>query len=122
LLLRHYAKWPFTRRPNRPFTIADRRIRKLETGQSEGVYRESLIILHRAFDESFGRRLFATDIDAFLNDKQGFAALAHKLRRFFESSRLYFFSGDRTTAETMFPIQDVRQLATDLAREERTAA
>jgi mxaA protein len=123
LLLWHYAKGPFARRQGRPFTIADRRIRELQTTESsDTLYRDSLIALHRAFDESYGRRLFAEDLSAFLSKRQRFSVLQERLQKFFESSRIFFFSENKHIAETKFPIEDVRELAADLAREEKAAA
>jgi mxaA protein len=123
LLLWHYAKGPFARRPGRPFTRAERRIRELQSKETgDELYRESLIILHRAFDESFGRRVFASDLQTLLNQRQGFANLKDTLQRFFDGSRIFFFSGDKTAAESKFPIDDVKRLAADLAREEKAAA
>lgn len=123
LLLWHYAKGPFAKRQGRPFTIADRRIRELQSAESgDTLYQDALIALHRAFDESYGRRLFAEDLSAFLSQRQRFAVLKQKLQQFFESSRLFFFSGNKQTAESTFSIEDVRKLAADLAREEKAAA
>jgi mxaA protein len=123
LLLWHYAKGPFARRQGRPFTIADRHIRELQSVEADDMlYRDSLIALHRAFDESYGRRVFAEDLSAFLSQRQRFSVLQEKLQHFFESSRIFFFSGNRKAAETRFPIEDVRKLAADLAREEKAAA
>ncbi len=119
LLLWHYAIWPFGKRQGRPFTQADRLIRAI--GGSHAPYREALLILHRAFDEAAGRRLFAGDVSAFIAKHRNFANLTPRLRDFFENSRLYFFSDDRQAAEQHFPIEDVRTLAADLAREERAA-
>jgi mxaA protein len=123
-LLWHYAKWPFSRRAGRPFTVADRRIRDLLlTGaRSDATYRESLIVLHRAFDESLGRRMFAEDLSVFLGKRQRFANLKPIVVRFFEGSRLYFFSGDKSAAEAALPAEDVVRLASNLAHEEREAA
>nr|BAE16964.1 hypothetical protein [Hyphomicrobium denitrificans] len=56
LLLWHYAK-VHSRTEGRPFTMADRRIRELQPPRKHSRYRDSLIALHRAFDESYGRRL-----------------------------------------------------------------
>lgn len=123
LLLWHYAKGPFARRQGRPFTIADRRIRELQSAETgDTLYGNSLIALHRAFDESYGRRLFAEDLSAFLSQRQRFSVLQEKLQGFFESSRLFFFAGNKKIAETSFPIEDVRKLAADLARKEKAAA
>jgi len=123
LLLHHYAKGPFAKRPGRPFTLAERRIRELQSAESgDALYRNTLLALHRAFDESYGRRVFAEDLPAFLDRRQRFSTLKDKLQKFFESSRLFFFSGDKTAAEASFPIEEVLKLASDLAREEKAAA
>ncbi|MFA5956354.1 nonribosomal peptide synthetase MxaA [Hyphomicrobium sp.] len=123
LLLWHYAIWPFKKRTGRPFTQADRQIRDLLSyGMGDPTYREALLILHRAFDEAAGRRLFAEDATRFTEEHRRFAGLSSRLKIFFDSSRLYFFSDDRRAAEEHFPIENVRKLAGDLAREERAAA
>ena len=123
LLLWHYAKGPFARRQGRPFTIADRRIRELQTAQTgDARYGDSLIALHRAFDAAYGRRVFTEDLSGFLRQRPRFSSLHEKLQQFFESSRLFFFSGDKNAAENRFPIEDVRKLAADLARKEKAAA
>ncbi len=119
LLLWHYAIWPFSRRRNRPFTQADRQIRAI--GGSNAPYREALLVLHRALDEAAGRRVFSGDVSTFIAKHRNFTNLAPRLRDFFENSRLYFFSDDRAAAEQRFPIENVRMLVADLAREERAA-
>ncbi|MBS0252983.1 MAG: nonribosomal peptide synthetase MxaA [Proteobacteria bacterium] len=122
-LLWHYAIWPFAKRAGRPFTQADRRIRDLmRYGVADGSYQDALLVLHRAFDETAGHRLFAQDTSVFMRKHPRFAVLAPRLEAFFESSRLYFFSDDRRAAEDRFPFESVRKLADDLAREERSSA
>ncbi|MBS0235313.1 MAG: nonribosomal peptide synthetase MxaA [Proteobacteria bacterium] len=123
LLLWHYAIWPFQTRAGRPFTQADRQIRDLFSyGTGDPSYREALLILHRAFDEAAGHRLLAEDASAFTAERPRFSGLTPRLQAFFESSRLYFFSDDRRTAEERFPFENIKKLAGDLAREERAAA
>jgi mxaA protein len=122
-LLWHYAIWPFTRRVGRPFTKADREIRDLSFSglDADMAYRRSLIILHRAIDESFGRRVFASDFADLFRDRPSFQAFLPKLAAFFNSSRLFFFSEDKSAAEREFSPDDLRTLASDLARVERSA-
>jgi mxaA protein len=123
LLLWHYAIWPFKKRAGRPFTTADRQIRNLLAyGTGDTAYRDALLILHRAFDEAAGHRLFAEDASAFAAEDPRFSTLMPRLKAFFESSRLYFFSDDHRAAEESFSFDNVRKLAGDLAREERAAA
>ncbi len=120
----HYAIWPFEKRAGRPFTNADRQIRDLPLGElnEDTAYKRALLILHRAIDESFGRRVFASDISDLLRNRPPFTAFLPKLSRFFESSRLFFFSEDKSAAIREFSVEDVRSLASDLARVERSAA
>ena len=123
MLLWHYAIWPFNARIGRPFTQADRQIRYLLAyGPGDASYREALLILHRAFDEVAGHRLFAEDTSAFTAQHPRFSKLSPRLKAFFDSSRLYFFSDDRRAAEDRFPFENIKKLAGDLAREERAAA
>lgn len=123
LLLWHYAIWPFARRPRRPFTLAERRIRSLASHpEAEGTYRDSLLQLHRAIDETVGRRVFAADLPAFLHDRSKYQNLKPELETFFSNSQLYFFSADKREAEAAFPLESVQALAGELSREERAAA
>ncbi|HET6390656.1 nonribosomal peptide synthetase MxaA [Hyphomicrobium sp.] len=123
LLLWHYAVWPFARRAQRPFTQAERQIRRRQlVAQGQASYGELLLILHRAFDQSAGRRVFAADVPEFIATHERFAGLLPKLASFFESSQLYFFSDDRRLAEDRFPLSELTRLASDLARQERAAA
>lgn len=123
LLAWHYAVWPFRKRVGRPFTQASRQIRDLIFfGRSEQSYADALLILHRAFDETAGQRLFGDDAEGFLRRHSRYAGIASRLGAFFESSRLYFFFEDRGSAERVFPLEKVQELAEDLAREERASA
>ena len=123
LLLWHYAVWPFARRAQRPFTQAERQIRKRQSARAgEAPYGDLLLILHRACDQSAGRRVFAADVPEFIETHARFASLSPKLTSFFESSQLYFFSDDRRLAEDRFPSSEITRLAADLARQERAAA
>jgi mxaA protein len=123
LLAWHYAVWPFSRRDGRPFTQASRQIRDLLSfGPSEHSYADALLILHRAFDETAGHRLFGEDAEVFVRKHRRYAGIAPRLAAFFESSRLYFFSEDRGSAERAFSLEKVQKLAEDLARKERASA
>lgn len=123
LLLWHYSVWPFRKRAGRPFTRADRQIRDLLAhGAGDPSYREALLVLHRAFDEAAGQRIFSNDAIAFAEAHPVYRGFSPRLKAFFESSRLYFFSDDRSAAERLFPVEKLRTLASDLAREERARA
>src|SRR5690606_5836027 len=66
-LARHYAVWPFRRRPGRPFTRAAALIGRLRPGDSGENYEAALLTLHRAFDSAAGKRLLGEDVETFLD-------------------------------------------------------
>ena len=121
-LAHHYAFWPFGQRTQRPFTRADRELRGQSLGHTTDSYENDLRILHRAFDETFGRRVFTQDVPDFLQAHAEFQALEPRVREFFDASRLVFFSAQAERARATFPAGDVGALARDLARQERKAA
>lgn len=100
------AWFPFHRRAARPFTHAARAVSRLPEPQARR-------ILHRAFDQSFGRVLISADLDGFLTKAPQFAPLTERLKGFFDASDAAFFGTGSG------PSQDVAQLARDLAAIER---
>jgi mxaA protein len=50
-----------------------------------------MLVLHRAFDATAGRRVFADDLDAFISRHQHFLPLRNRIAAFFEMSRAVFF-------------------------------
>lgn len=98
--------FPFHQRSARPFTRAARAVARLPEPQARRV-------LHRAFDQSFGRVLIGADLDRFLGIAPQFSPLADRLRGFFDGSDAAFFGAGEPAA------QDIAQLARDLAAIER---
>ncbi len=120
----HYAWFPFGARKSRPFTRAARQLNalsKIDEGDVER-YKHELLILHRAFDEVYGRRLLSSDVGDFLKSRHEFGDLAGSVTRFFEASRLTFFSGKPSAAQQILPPDSVTGLAYELALHERRAA
>jgi len=112
-LAHHHARWPFHQRPARPFSQAQRALRRhLRHG---GKPAEALIVLHRAFDAAAGQRLLAGDVGAFVAARPHLAASQPQIERFFAASRGEFF-GD-TGAPMALP--ELVELAHALARHER---
>jgi mxaA protein len=122
LLARHFAWWPFARRPTRPFSRAAREVAQaLSFSERTQGYKTALLALHRAFDTAAGRRLLAGDVETFLTVYPHHAPSRSAVERFFEASRTVFFGEAQRQGETQFPPVDLSHLAVELARQERTA-
>jgi len=76
----------------------------------------ALRIMHRAFDETAGHRLFAEQVDEFLTQHPEFAGLHADIRNFFETSRAEFF-GPGSASDVQLPA--LLQLSEQLRRRER---
>jgi mxaA protein len=123
LLAYHQAWWPFRARPSRPFTNAARVISHRAAAKADqDAYRASLLDLHRAFDDSAGRRVLAEDVPLFLAGHEIFKPLAPDISRFFASSRRAFFGNDLKGAAEDMPLTDVATLGKRLGEAERRAA
>lgn len=121
LLARDLAWWPFHRRPARPFSRATREIaRALAVGGADG-YRGALLALHRAFDAAAGRRLLAADVDAFFVTHPEHDDLRATVARFFAASRTVFFGEAQREGQTGLPPSEIKELAANLARQERAS-
>lgn len=122
LLAMHYAWGPFRRRPGRPFTQAARFLKGNGpelTG--DGGYRAALLKLHRAFDETAGRRVLPDDLSGFLAEHPQFAPLSRDIERLFASSRAAFYSNDVAHARAGMPIAAIAELGARLGAVERRA-
>ncbi len=71
-----------------PFARAARQLARLPP---DGAAPDGLLVLHRAFDATAGRRLFADDLDVFLDGHPRFAPLRTEIAGFFAASRDAFF-------------------------------
>jgi mxaA protein len=123
LLARHYARWPFHRRTDRPFTEASRFLKGHQAELAgDGGYRAALIKLHRAFDLAAGRRVLPDDVEAFVSDHPEYAPFADDIARLFAASRSTFFGGGNGTARRSMPLVDLTELGARLGAAERGAA
>jgi mxaA protein len=110
---------PFHRRRARVFAAAARRIAALARRGDEPARRDAMLSLHRAIDETAGRRIFAEDIGAFLSHNAEFVPAGDSLDRFFGASRALFFGVADSGAD--LPLADIAALAKSLATLERGA-
>jgi mxaA protein len=91
VLLWHRGIWPFTRR-SRPFGQAARALKGGRWRRGTPVApRAACVLLHRAFDDTLGRRMLADDISFFLSAHPDFAALEADIRAFHRASRALIY-------------------------------
>lgn len=95
-----------------PFARAARDIARYPNGGME-----SLLRLHRAFDETIGERVLADDLDGFLIKRTRFAPLRTDIEEFFSQSRKLFF--DRAENGRFPKLPSLKRLSRALARAER---
>jgi mxaA protein len=113
---------PFTARPHRPFTLAAREIHRLLRGSAPGpAYKEALLILHRAIDESAGRTILSGDLESFLKSRPAFCGLETDFKRFFSSSHRVFFGDQLLSGTPDFSQADLLTFCDGLAQAERSA-
>jgi mxaA protein len=74
------------------FAQAHRRIKRLPVTPAE--VRKALLTLHQAFNQVYGRNLFADDVDSFLAKHPGFARMRSEIADFFERSNKSLFTAN----------------------------
>lgn len=109
---------PFAGR-HRPFATALRHMRRLPDLDAQLGYEDALQLLHRAFDDAAGYRLFGEDLPAFLAARPALTGEAEAIDRFFTASRLAFFGDAPETAMALLPPEALIDLARRLAATER---
>ena len=89
-----YVGWPWLRRRSRPFTQAQRGLRRLADAAPPEQWLAAWRALHAALDTSAGRVVHAAALDAYLAEQPRFAALRSDLREFFARSEALFFGNE----------------------------
>ncbi len=108
--------WPFGFASRQaPFRKAARELAGLARKPGATAGREAMLVLHRAFDATAGRRLFAGDLDDFVGRHQRFLPLRERIGTFFEASRGVFFGAPAEAPDVTAWVA----LCDDLARAER---
>ncbi|GLK71458.1 nonribosomal peptide synthetase MxaA [Ancylobacter dichloromethanicus] len=116
---------PFGRRRARPFTRAARAIPATlrapagDPGSPASGYGSALRMLHRAFDATDGRGVFAEDLPGFFERHMAFRSAELEIRRLFDASRRAFFGADPAGAQRDLPPADLVALARRLRAVER---
>lgn len=109
------------RRQRAPFAAAVRSLRGLARAHV-GVEADeaALRTVHRAFDATFGRRMFAEHLDRLIELNPHFADLRADAQRFFDLSRDTFFG--RGASGGAGPLEWLAAMCADFAARERRAA
>lgn len=92
LLYMVYLRFGLPWQAPRPFAWAYRDLRQLaRRADGEEAFREALRRVHRAFNQTAGRPLFAEQLEAFFAEHPRFAQMQSTTVKFFELSRVEFF-------------------------------
>lgn len=118
---------PSGRRRSRPFARAARMVRSVLSPSassytslaSVSAYRTALLMLHRAFDATAGKGVFAEDLPGFFAAHPAFAAAEADVRQLFAASRRLFFGADPVTAARELPPAELVAIARRLRAMER---
>ena len=126
LLLAWQMGWgPFGRRRSRPFARAARAIPAAlaapaaDPAVDASRYAGALQALHRAFDATDGKGVFAEDLPGFFERHADFRAAEAEVRRLFAASRRAFFGADPAGAQRELPPAELVALARRLRAVER---
>ncbi len=118
-LAAHDRAWPpFHLRRARPFTVAARRLEKMDR-KGPADLQAALRTLHESIDAAAGRRLLAEDLDAFLAERPAYREEEGAFRRFFAASHRLFFAGDETGAAALCSMASLLPFTRHLAKIER---
>ncbi|MCK0208502.1 nonribosomal peptide synthetase MxaA [Starkeya koreensis] len=112
---------PFGRRAGRPFARAARAMPPGLEG-SPAAYGGALRVLHRAFDATAGKGVFAEDLPDFFTAHPAFRAVEAEVARLFEASRRAFFGDDFDGARRELPPAELVALSRRLRAVERGSA
>ena len=93
---------------HQPFTRAYWQARKWrQQGWDDERYRAALLLIHKAFNETAGKTVFADALAAFFDDHLQFASARQPVTDFFLRSRRYFFAGTRPDDGERYSYQDM---------------
>ncbi|WP_019904717.1 hypothetical protein [Methylobacterium sp. 77] len=114
--------WPFAKRGGRAFALCLRRLHSLAgRNDAETAYGEALLALHRALDETDGRRVLADDLPAFLVRHPTYGREMAGLAALLDASRHSFFGTGPAAGMRRLPLAEIVSLARRLAAIERAS-
>ncbi|MGH8558056.1 MAG: hypothetical protein ACRESZ_11455 [Methylococcales bacterium] len=109
--------WPFFRSDRRPFACARRKLRRWRRARLESTeYRNALLAIHRAFNESAGEILFASGLENFFNQHPWFESMREKTGFFFALSEQVFFTGSPDLQDSAYSVRWLEQFCRDFQK------
>ncbi len=111
---------PFLNTGESPFQQAYRSLKKRSNAvPSPNAYREALIDVHRAFDKTAGKKLFADQLAEFFDNNPRFASLSESTEIFFRISRQTFFGQFQNVDLNDYPVKWMENLCRQFRKIER---
>lgn len=99
----HHDVLPFFKRNHGPFARAYPQILKLGHSYDDLIgYRDALLLLHRAFDHTLGKTVFADNLQAFFSANPAYRIHEKETQAFFQVSRDVFFADAHPPGEYSF--------------------
>lgn len=111
---------PFLNTGEGPFQQAYRSLKQRHNSTpSTDAYRDALIDVHRAFDQTAGQKLFADQLAEFFETNPRFAPLSASTETFFEISRQTFFGQSQDIDLNDYPVKWLENLCRQFKKIER---
>lgn len=112
-----FATLPWIARSNGPFARAHKTLRALATsGVDAGSYGQALRSLHRAFNQTAGKAVFAEGLSEFFRSRPEFGRLQAPIEDFFTHSQETFFTGANTERQPMSALLQLCRSCRDVER------
>lgn len=98
-------------RAARPFALAERALRDAaRRGWHDADYELALRAVHRAFNDTAGRTVFADALASFFAEHRAFASVATPVTEFYTRSRAHFFAAPNTPPAPRYSAQELIRL------------
>lgn len=79
-----------------PFKNTYQKLKRLNRIENEKSYSEALKDIHRAFNETAGKTIFAEKLDNFFYENKNYIPLQSEIEKYFKYSRKFFFEGEKS--------------------------
>ncbi|MCI0666856.1 MAG: hypothetical protein L0Y43_02235 [Methylococcaceae bacterium] len=122
-----YAAWrrgllPGLRSRRMPFAAARRELRRWRNAKASAPeYRNALLAIHRALNQTAGESIFAHGLEGFFKAHPAFAPMREKTGIFFRLSEQIFFTQTETLESAVYSVHWLEQLCREYHKIERSA-